>query len=42
MVFVGCLGSPVIYKESGKNVVHGLHGNGVDEEKIMYEILQLV
>jgi len=42
MVFAGCSGSPVIYKECGKNVVHGLHGNGVDEDKIMYEILQLV
>ena len=38
----GCSGSPVIYKECGKNVVHGLHGNGIDENKIMYEILQLV
>ena len=42
MVFAGCSGSPVIYKECGKNVVHGLHGNGMDEDKIMYEILQLV
>tara|TARA_B100001250_G_C19732456_1_gene759173 strand:+ start:296 stop:1294 length:999 start_codon:yes stop_codon:yes gene_type:complete len=42
MLFAGCSGSPVIYKECGKNVVHGLHGNGIDEDKIMYEILQLV
>jgi len=42
MIFAGCSGSPVIYKECGKNVVHGLHGNGLDEDKIMYEILQLV
>jgi hypothetical protein len=26
----------------GKNVVHGLHGNGMDDGKYMYEILQLV
>ena len=38
----GCSGSPVIYKECGKNVVHGLHGNGMDDGKIMYEVLQLV
>ena len=25
-----------------RNVVHGLHGNGVDDGKYMYEILQLV
>ena len=38
----GCSGSPVVYSECGKNVIHGLHGNGMDEDKIMYEILQLV
>ena len=37
-----CSGSPVIYSECGKNVIHGLHGNGMDEDKIMYETLQLV
>ena len=42
MLFANCSGSPVIYKECGKNVVHGLHGNGMDEGKYMYEILQLV
>ena len=38
----GCSGSPVVYSECGKNVIHGLHGNGMDEDKIMYETLQLV
>ena len=38
----GCSGSPVVYSECSKNVIHGLHGNGMDEDKIMYEILQLV
>ena len=42
MMFAGCSGSPVIYKECGKDVIHGLHGNGMDEDKIMYEMLQLV
>ena len=37
-----CSGSPVVYSECGKNVIHGLHGNGMDEDKIMYETLQLV
>ena len=38
----GCSGSPVVFSECDKNVIHGLHGNGMDEDKIMYEILQLV
>ncbi len=38
----GCSGSPVVFSECGRNVIHGLHGNGMDEDKIMYEILQLV
>ena len=42
MMFAGCSGSPVIYEECGKKVIHGLHGNGMDEDKIMYEMLQLV
>ena len=42
MLFDGCSGSPVIYKECGQNVVHGLHGNGVGDDKYMYEMLQLV
>ena len=42
MMFEGCSGSPVILKECGKNVIHGLHGNGIDDGKHMYEILQLV
>ena len=35
-------GSPVIFKECGKYVVHGLHGNGSDDGKYMYEFLQLL
>ena len=35
-------GSPVIMKECGKYVVHGLHGNGSDYNGHMYEFLQLV
>jgi len=42
MLFANCSGSPVIYRECGKNVVYGLHGNGMDDGKYMYEILQLV
>ena len=42
MLFDGCSGSPVIYKECGQNVLHGLHGNGVGDDKYMYEMLQLV
>ena len=42
MLFDGCSGSPVIFKECGKNVVHGLHGNGIGDNKYMYEMLQLV
>ena len=38
----GCSGSPVVFSECDKNVIHGLHGNGMDEDKFMYEILQLV
>ena len=35
-------GSPVIYKECGKYVLHGLHGNGKDYNGYMYELLQLL
>ena len=35
-------GSPVIFKECGKYVLHGLHGNGSDDGKFMYEFLQLL
>ena len=35
-------GSPVIYKECGKYVLHGLHGNGMDYKGYMYEFLQLL
>ena len=35
-------GSPVIFKECDKYVLHGLHGNGVDDGKYMYELLQLL
>ena len=35
-------GSPVIFKECGEYVVHGLHGNGIDDGKYMYELLQLL
>jgi hypothetical protein len=35
-------GSPVIYKECGKYVLHGLHGNGMDYNGYMYEFLQLL
>ena len=42
MLFDGCSGSPVIFKECGNNVVHGLHGNGIGDDKYMYEMLQLV
>ena len=42
MLFDGCSGSPVVFKECGNNVVHGLHGNGIGDDKYMYEMLQLV
>ena len=42
MMFEGCSGSPVIYKECDQNVIHGLHGNGIGDDKYMWEILQLV
>ena len=29
-------------RKCSKNLVHGLHGNGMDDGKYMYEILQLV
>ena len=41
MLFGGS-GSPVIFKECGKYVVHGLHGRGIDDGKYMYEQLQLL
>ena len=42
MLFDGCPGSPVIFKECGKNVIRGLHSNGIGDDKYMYEMLQLV
>ena len=38
----GASGSPVIFKECEKYVVHGLHGRGYDEGGFMYEELQLL
>ena len=38
----GASGSPVIFKECGNYVVHGLHGNGIGEGKIMHEYLKLL
>lgn len=35
-------GSPVLIKECGNSVVHGLHGRGMDMDGMMYEALQLV
>ena len=35
-------GSPVIFKECGKYVLHGLHGNGMGYKGYMYEFLQLL
>ena len=35
-------GSPVIFKECGKYVLHGLHGNGAQDNGYMYEFLQLI
>ena len=35
-------GSPVIIKECGRYAVHGLHGNGIDIDGHMYELLQLL
>ena len=35
-------GSPVIFKECGNYVVHGLHGRGEGDERYMYEHLQLL
>ena len=35
-------GSPVLVEECGKSVVHGMHGRGMDHNKMMYETLQLV
>ena len=38
----GTSGSPVIFKECGKYVLHGLHGNGMGYKGYMYEFLQLL
>jgi len=42
MLFDGCSGNPVIFKECDKNVIHRLHGNGIGDDKYMYEMLQLI
>ena len=38
----GASGSPVIFKECGSYVVHGLHGNGTKEGNFMHEYLKLL
>ena len=35
-------GSPVIFKECGKYVLHGLHGNGMGYKGYSYTFLQLL
>ena len=42
LCFFGTSGSPVIFKECGKYVLHGLHGNGMGYKGYMYEFLQLL